>query len=77
MTLDQQRVPLAQQLLGAGLVTTVQLDLAEREQERIGTTLGHILVQLGFVDPDVLAEEKRITRARRAVEKAIVLLRTS
>ncbi len=28
-------------------------------------------------DPDVLAEEKRITRARRAVEKAIVLLRTS
>ena len=56
MTLDQQRVPLAQQLLGAGLVTTVQLELAEREQERTGSNLGQMLVQLGFVDPDVLAD---------------------
>jgi type IV pilus assembly protein PilB len=56
MTLDQQRVPLAQHLLEAGLVTGVQLDLAERERERNGGHLGQILVQLGFVDPDALAE---------------------
>jgi hypothetical protein len=29
----------------------------------------------GTPDPAVVAEEKRLTRARRAVEKAVVLLR--
>jgi len=29
----------------------------------------------GTPDPAVIAEEKRLTRARRAVEKAVVLLR--
>ncbi len=29
----------------------------------------------GAPDPAVIAEEKRLTRARRAVEKAVVLLR--
>jgi type IV pilus assembly protein PilB len=55
MTMDQQRVPLAQHLLNAGLVTDAQLDLAQREQERNGGQLGQILVQLGFIDPEVLA----------------------
>ena len=36
MTMQQQRIPLAQQLLASGLVTAVQLDLARREQERNG-----------------------------------------
>src|ERR1019366_10199462 len=56
MTMEQQRVPLAQQLLAAALVTEVQLELAEREQERHGGQLAQILVQLGFVDPNQLAE---------------------
>ena len=56
MTMEQQRVPLAQQLLTAALVTEVQLELAEREQERHGGQLAQILVQLGFVDPNQLAD---------------------
>ncbi len=56
MTMDQQRVPLAQHLLNAGLVTDAQLDLAQREQERNGGHLAQILVQLGFVAPDVLSD---------------------
>ena len=56
MTMEQQRRPLAQQLLAADLVTQVQLDLAQREQERNGGQLAQILVQLGFVDPNRLAE---------------------
>jgi hypothetical protein len=31
----------------------------------------------GTPDPAVVAEEKRLTRARRAVEKAVVVLRRS
>ncbi len=31
----------------------------------------------GMPDPAVVAEEKRLTRARRAVEKAVVVLRRS
>ena len=54
--MQQQRVPLGRQLLAADLVSQVQLDLAELEQERNGGRLAQILVQLGFVDPEVLAE---------------------
>jgi type IV pilus assembly protein PilB len=71
MTMEQQRVPLAQQFLAAGLVTEVQLDLAEREQERNGGQLAHILVQLGFVDPNVLAD----FLARQAGTRAVNLNR--
>jgi hypothetical protein len=31
----------------------------------------------GELDPGLVAEEKRLTRARRAVDKAVVLLRRS
>jgi type IV pilus assembly protein PilB len=54
--MGQQRVPLAEHLLNAGLVSEAQLDLAQREQDRNGGQLAEILVELGFVAPDVLAD---------------------
>src|ERR1051325_620083 len=56
MTAQQQRLPLGEHLIAAGLLTPVQLDLAHREQQRNGGRLAKILVQLGFVAPEVLAE---------------------
>lgn len=46
--------PLGRRLLDAGLISNLQLDLALREQKRQGKMLGEILVELGFVNPDVL-----------------------
>src|SRR5690242_2645246 len=50
------RMPLAEQLVAAGLVTEIQMDLARREQQRHGGRIAQIVVQLGFVTPEVLAE---------------------
>ncbi len=46
--------PLGQRLLDAGLISDLQLDLALREQKRQRRMLGEVLVELGFVNPDVL-----------------------
>ena len=73
MTMDQQRVPLAQHLLDAGLVTKEQLELAQREQERGGGHLAQILVQLGLVDAQVLAS----FLARQAGTRSVNLDRIS
>jgi hypothetical protein len=48
MTAIQQKMPLGEQLVHAGLLMEVQLELAKREQLRNGGRLGPILVQLGF-----------------------------
>src|SRR6267154_971348 len=50
------RMPLGEQLVAAGMLTEVQMDLARREQQRSGGRLAQILVQLGFVAPEVLSE---------------------
>jgi type IV pilus assembly protein PilB len=47
---------LGEQLVAAGLLTQVQLDLAQREEQRHGGQLLHIVGQLGFVSPEKLAE---------------------
>lgn len=52
----QQRGALGEQFVEAGLITSEQLELALREQQRSGGRLGPILVQLGFVPHDVLAD---------------------
>jgi type IV pilus assembly protein PilB len=51
---SNKKKPLGQKLLDAGLITQIQLDLALREQKRQGKMLGEMLVDLGFVNPDVL-----------------------
>src|ERR1051325_7660541 len=55
-TLSKSRVRFADELIAAGILTEPQLDLALLEQKRSGQQLGPILVQLGFVRPEVLAE---------------------
>jgi type IV pilus assembly protein PilB len=47
---------LGEQLLAAGLLTEAQLELAKREQHRSGGRLVRIVVQLGFMSPDALAD---------------------
>jgi len=56
MTALQQKMPLGDQLVASGLLMDVQLQLAQREQQRSGGRLPNILVQLGFVCPEKLAE---------------------
>ncbi len=48
-------------------------DLADAALDRLRQNADSVRAG-GEPDPDVAAEEKRITRARRAVEKAAVLL---
>jgi type II secretory ATPase GspE/PulE/Tfp pilus assembly ATPase PilB-like protein len=66
-----QRMPLLEQLAAAGLLTDVQLELARREEQRNGGKLAQIVVQLGFVAPEVLAE----FLGRKAGSKAVNLNR--
>src|SRR5215471_18010898 len=68
-----QRMPIGEQLMAAGMLTEVQFDLARREQQRNGGRLAQIVVQLGFVTPEVLAD----FLARQAGTKAINLHRVS
>src|SRR5438309_8475171 len=73
MTAVQQKMPLGEQLVHAGLMMDVQLELAKREQQRHGGRLAQIVVQLGFIRPEVLAE----FLARQAGTEAINLSRVS
>ncbi len=50
----KKKKPLGQKLLDAGLISEIQLNLALREQKRQGKLLGEMLVELGFVNPEVL-----------------------
>ena len=45
---------LGERLLAAGLIKSEQLDLALREAQRLGVFLGESLVQLGFINEEVL-----------------------
>jgi type IV pilus assembly protein PilB len=56
MTALQQKMPFGEQLVATGLLLDVQLQLALREQQRTGGQLARILVQLGFITPEVLAD---------------------
>ncbi|MBI4667065.1 MAG: Flp pilus assembly complex ATPase component TadA [Nitrospinae bacterium] len=47
--------PLGQRLLEAGLVSEAQLNLALREQKRMGIYLGDALERLGFVTQEIIA----------------------
>jgi type IV pilus assembly protein PilB len=50
------RTRLAHKLISTGALTALQLDLALHEQKRTGSQLGPVLVQLGFVDAQALAQ---------------------
>jgi type IV pilus assembly protein PilB len=72
---------LGERLIAAGHITPAQLELALREQKRKGALLGQILVQLGFVKPEALAEvlahdaeAKTINLHRAAIQPEAVRL---
>jgi type IV pilus assembly protein PilB len=73
MTALQQKMPLGEQLVHAGLLLEVQLELVKREQQRHGGRLGQIVIQLGLVRPEALAE----FLARQAGTEAVNLNRVS
>jgi type IV pilus assembly protein PilB len=50
------RISIGEQLLSSGILTDAQLELATREQQRRGGPLGHVLVELGMLQPEVLAD---------------------
>ncbi|MEE9322264.1 MAG: GspE/PulE family protein [Granulosicoccus sp.] len=53
---EEREMPLGQRFIEAGLLTESQLDLALREQSRVGGYLGEVLVQLGFVSTEAITE---------------------
>ncbi len=53
---EERQVPLGQRFIQSGLLSESQLDLALREQSRIGGYLGEVLVQLGFVSAEAITE---------------------
>lgn len=53
-TSSHKRKPLGARLQEAGLISEAQLDLALREQKRQGRLLGEVLIDLGFVAPEVI-----------------------
>lgn len=53
---EDREIPLGQRFVQAGLLTESQLDLALREQGRVGGYLGEVLVQLGFVSTEAITE---------------------
>lgn len=53
---QRHKMTLGGRLKASGRITDVQLDLALREQKRNGKLLGEVLVDLGFVTPEVLTE---------------------
>lgn len=53
---SKARKPLGERLKEAGLLKEAQLDLALREQKRQGRLLGEILVELGFVTPEIITD---------------------
>ena len=57
----------------AGRLEAIADDLADAALDRLRQN-ADTLRSGGEPDPDLVAEEKRITRARRAVEKAATLL---
>ena len=57
----------------AGRLESIAEDLADAALDRLRRNADAVRAG-GAADPDLTAEEKRITRARRAVEKAASLL---
>ena len=76
-----QRLPLLDQLAAAGLLTDVQLELARREEQRNAGKPAKIVVQLGFVTPEALADflgrkagSKAVNLNRMPIDQALLAL---
>src|SRR2546423_5941958 len=74
-----QKKRLGERLIEAGFLTQTHVDLALREQKRKGGLIGQILVNLGFVVPEVIAdfvakeaEAKVVNITRQTIDKAVL-----
>src|SRR5437867_162729 len=74
-----QSLSLGARLVAAGLLTQAQLDLALREQKRKAAPFNQVLMQLGLVEPEKLAEflaneagVQTVNLNRVAVDQAVV-----
>jgi type IV pilus assembly protein PilB len=81
LTAPAPRSNFAERLIGAGLLTQTQLDLAHREQRRSGLPLAQVLIHLGFVKPDLLsqflakeADAQTVRLHRLAIDEAVLKL---
>src|SRR5438045_6438288 len=81
LLVQKPKMRLGERLIAAGLLTQAHLDLALREQKRRGGMLGQLLVDLGFVTADVIAdfmaseaEAKVVNLHRVAIEPAVLHL---
>ena len=73
------KMPLGEQLVAAGLLTEVQLDLATREHQHYGGRFMQVVGRLGLVTPELLAEfvgqqagTKAVNLNRISIEKAVL-----
>ncbi len=62
------QLPLGQTLLGKGIISEDQLSIALTEQKRLNTSLGKILVQLGFVTEATLHDTLSETLGQVSIE---------
>src|ERR1043166_880621 len=81
LLVQKPKMRLGERLIAAGLLTQAHLDLALREQKRRGGMIGQLLVDLGFVTADVIAdfmaseaEAKVVNLHRVAIEPAVLHL---
>jgi type IV pilus assembly protein PilB len=74
MSPSASRMPLGEQLVAAGLLTPAQLEMAQREEQRNGGQLFHIVAQLGFIGPEKLAEFLARQAGTRAVNLSKVVV---
>ena len=81
MSTSPTQLRLGEQLVAAGLMTGVQLDLALREEQRHGGNFFRIVAQLGFVKPEALAEflgrqagTKAVNLNRMTVDQSVLAL---
>lgn len=79
MAAPKAKLRLGERLIEAGLLNQTQLDLALREQKRVGGYIGEILVDLGFVQTDIIssflakeAGSQPVNLAKIVIDKAVM-----
>ena len=81
MAAPKLKLRLGERLIEAGLLNQTQLDLALREQKRLGGFIGDIFVDLGFVQGEIIssflareAGTQTVNLVRVVIDKAIMQL---
>ncbi|MEL7187720.1 MAG: ATPase, T2SS/T4P/T4SS family [Pseudomonadota bacterium] len=70
---SEPSMPLGERLIGAGLITEDQLEVALKEQSRSDEPLGRILVKLGLISEGVLRDTLGESLGQDAIDLATVI----